>query len=190
MYHTSLLQVYRIKWSGKELLNKREGLPRGRIICCALLMSFPCQIISFEIIKNWTDVYSCDDLAVASWSVFIQSVPLAVRIVRLGLYNQFSWGMFSLRFFHLAKLRNELLIFFSARPREWRTEKVTMAQWINFCKSSLYELFNNFPLCVVVGVLCTIILSKRRKTTSIIWCEGNFVLISVFISGFFFSHRL
>ena len=52
VYHTSLLQVYRIKWSGKELLNKREWLPRGRIICCALLMSFPCQLIAFEIIKN------------------------------------------------------------------------------------------------------------------------------------------
>ena len=50
VYHTSLLQVYRK--NGKELLNKREWLPRGRIICCALLMSFPCQLISFEIIKN------------------------------------------------------------------------------------------------------------------------------------------
>ena len=34
---TSLLQDYRIKWSGKELLNKRGRLPRGRIILRAVI---------------------------------------------------------------------------------------------------------------------------------------------------------
>ena len=45
---TSLLQDYRIKWSGKELLNKRAGYP-GDELYCELLMSFPCWLTSFEV---------------------------------------------------------------------------------------------------------------------------------------------
>ena len=45
---TSLLQDYRIKWSGKELLNKRAGYP-GDELYCELLLSFPCRLTSFEV---------------------------------------------------------------------------------------------------------------------------------------------
>ena len=130
-----------------------------------------------------------------------------MRIVHLGLQNQFSWGIFSLSFIYLTKLCNELLIFFwldqdnkELKEWWWPDELIfanTFFYVIRCCRGSVHNhaklTWEDDYYNMVKVILCSILFHFLFKSSNLCFVLRRlfyFIFLTFYLLVYKTSHAI